>query len=75
MLDEVGTFEDTVVIPRLWTMDLSGNVRIIDDWMVYATWNNVTNVQAVTSWRPFGARPDNTQFCILGCETRTVKIA
>jgi hypothetical protein len=38
-------------------MDLSGNWTVVKDWQVYGTWNNVTNVQAVTSWRPFGARP------------------
>ena len=52
MLDSAGTREDTSVIPRLWTADLSGNVRVFEGWRVYGTWNNVTNTQAVTSWRP-----------------------
>ena len=31
-----------------WTMDLSGNVRIIDDWQILQL-GTMTNVQAVTS--------------------------
>jgi len=57
MLDQAGDFEDTTTVPSLWTLDASGHVVLQDAWKIYATWNNVTNVQAMTSWRPFGARP------------------
>ena len=58
MLDSANVWMDsTSTLPKLWTLDLSGNWTVVKDWQVYGTWNNVTNVQAVTSWRPFGARP------------------
>ena len=57
MLDQAGDLENTTTIPSLWTVDASGHVLLQDNWKLYATWNNVTNVQAMTSWRPFGARP------------------
>ena len=66
MLDKAGTFENTEVIPSLWTADISGNVRTFDNWIIYGTWNNVTNTQAVTSWRPFGARPVTPSSVFLG---------
>ncbi len=66
MLDKAGTSESATVIPRLWTADISGSVRVVDNWIVYGTWNNVTNTQAVTSWRPFGARPITPSSLFLG---------
>ncbi len=58
MLDRASTWDDRdSLIPSLFTLDLSGNWMLGEAWQVYGTWNNLTNTQAVTSWRPFGARP------------------
>ena len=45
---------------------------MIDDWQLYATWNNVTNVQAVTSWRPFEAHSITPVLCS-GCEATDIE--
>ncbi len=67
MLDAAADWnDDSATIPQLWTMDLSGSKTVYSDWEVYGTWNNVTNVQAVTSWRPFGARPVTPSSLYLG---------
>lgn len=67
MLDAAADWnEDSAIIPHLWTMDISGSKTVYNDWEVYGTWNNVTNVQAVTSWRPFGARPVTPSSLYLG---------
>ena len=69
MSDEAGSFENTAVLPRLWTADMSTSIRVIDDWMVWYV--EQCDTQAVT--RDLRRETCHTKFCILRCETRTVK--
>ena len=56
MLDQAGT-DDEVDIPALLLLDAAMHVNISEGWSIYATGSNLTSNSAITSWRPFGARP------------------
>ncbi|MCO4745295.1 MAG: TonB-dependent receptor [Proteobacteria bacterium] len=44
-------------VPALFLLDAAAEVRVSPLLRVYATGSNLTGSKAVTSWRPFGARP------------------
>jgi Fe(3+) dicitrate transport protein len=66
MLDEAGTMANSQVIPNLLTLDVSANLEVTQEWQLYTTLNNATNVQSEVSWRPFGARPMTPRSIFLG---------
>ena len=57
MLDEAGVFEEETDIPPILLVDAAVTIRLRKTLNVYATGNNLTNSRAITSWRPYGARP------------------
>lgn len=58
MLDEAGLHDsDVLEVPALLLVDTALNVRPLDWLTVYATGTNLLRSTAITSWRPFGARP------------------
>ncbi|MEC7947807.1 MAG: TonB-dependent receptor [Myxococcota bacterium] len=58
MLDEAGTFPGGELdIPALVLLDAIARVRVSERALVYATGSNLTRQDAITSWRPYGARP------------------
>lgn len=58
MLDEAGLFPVTETdVPPLVLLDAALNVRPRPWLTVYATGSNLLGSTAITSWRPFGARP------------------
>jgi Fe(3+) dicitrate transport protein len=59
LLDSAGSFtdDDEVLLPELLLIDAGGNLALTDGWSLYMTGTNLTNTTAVTSWRPWGARP------------------
>ena len=57
MLDKASTFENGVVIPSILLLDATVQYK----WKKCAlqlTVQNITNEQKISSWRPFGARPN-----------------
>ncbi len=40
------------------TVDISGSWHVNDKWMLQLSVDNLTDEQAIVSWRPFGARPN-----------------
>ena len=56
MLDRAGNLGEAD-IPELLLVDASAHFSLARDWELYATGTNLTGATAVTSWRPFGARP------------------
>ncbi|MCB9742180.1 MAG: TonB-dependent receptor [Alphaproteobacteria bacterium] len=58
MLDAAGTFPVSEQdIPPLFLLDAAAHVQVNPRVQLYATGSNLTNSTAITSWRPFGARP------------------
>jgi Fe(3+) dicitrate transport protein len=56
MLDQAGGLSEAD-IPGLLLVDAAAHLSLAEDWEVYATGTNLTSETAITSWRPFGARP------------------
>ena len=58
MLDAAGLFDnEELEIPELFLLESAIGVTVGEKWDVYASGTNLLNEYAVTSWRPFGARP------------------
>ena len=54
-----GSFDDVIHTDEYTTLDLSVLWRPSDAWLVQFTVDNVTEEEAIVSWRPFGARPNS----------------
>ncbi len=52
-----GAIPEDTGIPALFVLDLAGHLRITNGVELYSTVTNATNTAALTSWRPYGARP------------------
>ncbi|MFT4977402.1 MAG: Fe(3+) dicitrate transport protein, partial [Myxococcota bacterium] len=58
MLDEAGVWPITASdVPGLFLLDAAGDVQLTERLQGYVTGTNLTNRDALTSWRPVGARP------------------
>ncbi len=67
LLDEAGTFPiDEGDVPALVLVDAAANLALGERFQLYATGTNLTNRKAVTSWRPFGARPTAPLLVMVG---------
>jgi Fe(3+) dicitrate transport protein len=53
-------------IPAIWTTDVALNHQWNADWSGYLTVNNMFNAQQVSSWRPFGSRPNAPRTVFIG---------
>jgi Fe(3+) dicitrate transport protein len=56
MRDTAGSL-DNADIPPLLLLDASAHAQLSREWSLKATGTNLTGQTAITSWRPFGARP------------------
>ncbi|MEE2750108.1 MAG: TonB-dependent receptor, partial [Myxococcota bacterium] len=65
MLDQAGSL-DELQIPELWLVDLAVQAQISKALAMYATGANLTGEDAITSWRPFGARPTPPRHLAVG---------
>ena len=65
MLDQAGTLE-APDIPDLWLVDLAVQAQLSRSLAIYGTGMNLTGEDAVTSWRPFGARPTPPRQLVFG---------
>jgi Fe(3+) dicitrate transport protein len=57
LLDIAGDFSEAQTLPSLLLLDAGAKVLLTQQWSLYFTGTNLTNSTAITSWRPFGARP------------------
>lgn len=57
LLDSAGSFDDGAELPALLLVDAALHVQVHPRLELYATGTNLTGSTAVTSLRPFGARP------------------
>ncbi len=72
MLDEAGTFPVSELdIPPLWLVDAAVSGHVGERVSLYATGTNLNGTTAITSWRPFGARPVAPRQVMLGVKVQT----
>ena len=71
MLNEAGAWPVTDTdVPGLVLLDAAGDVQLTDRWQAYVTGTNLTGEDAVTSWRPVGARPTPPLQVMVGLRLR-----
>ena len=71
MLDAAGRFPVTEAdIPPLFLFDASVRVQATRRLELYAVGTNLTASQAITSWRPMGARPTAPLTVMVGLKLR-----
>jgi len=71
MLDAAGDFDEEVLeVPGLLLLDAAINVHAREWLTLYATGTNLTQSTAITSWRPFGARPTPPLQVMVGAKVR-----
>lgn len=67
MLNEAGTWPvEETDIPGLMLLDAAADVQITDRVQGYVTGTNLLGSTALTSWRPFGARPTPPRQVMVG---------
>ncbi len=69
MLDQAGTFPEADV-PALVLLDANGSAPVGRWLSVYATATNLLGSTAITSWRPYGARPTAPFQVMVGVKAR-----
>lgn len=65
-----GAIPDAVRADALFTVDLSGHLRLHDYAELYATCSNLLDEQVIVSRRPYGARPNPPRMIALGYKAR-----
>ena len=72
MLDQAGTFPvEEGDVPALWLVDAALSGRLSERVSLYATGTNLNGSTAITSWRPFGARPVAPRTVMVGLKVST----